>query len=119
MPRMPKEFLKALLPQLEPGKFGSADVCRKLQRGANGSLHPLLRMALACQPRTKWPRLAQQQRIFRAMALEQRTAKSCRLQGVLVAETGNSTLAPWAECEVCTLVPEAGEAATAQHMFRL
>ena len=80
---------------------------------------PSLHMALACQPSTKWPRLAQQQRIFRAMALEQRTAKSCRLQGVLVADTGSSILAPWAECEVCTLVLEANEAATVQHMFRL
>ena len=39
--QVPKEFLKALLPELEPTKFGSADVCEKLERGATGTLYPL------------------------------------------------------------------------------
>ena len=35
-----------------------ADVGEKLERGAEGTLHNLLHMALACEPRPKWPRIA-------------------------------------------------------------
>ena len=69
MSHMPKECLQALLTEVQPGKHDSADVCEKLERGAMGALHSLLHMALACQPSTKWPRLAHERRIFRAMAV--------------------------------------------------
>ena len=48
--QVPKEFLKALLPELEPTKFGSADVCEKLERGAKGTLHRLFYMVLKVVP---------------------------------------------------------------------
>ena len=67
---MLKEFLKALLPEVQPDKFGSADVCEKLEGGAKSTLHKLFYTALACQPSTTWPRLAHQRHIFWAM-LEQ------------------------------------------------
>ncbi len=73
--QMPKECLKALAPEAQPGKFGSADVCGQQERGATGTLHSMLPMTLRRQPSTKWPRLAHQRHIFRAMLLEQHKAK--------------------------------------------
>ena len=87
MSYMPKAFFLALLPELQPDKFANADVCEKLEKRAKGTLHILFYRVLACQPSAKWPRLAHQLRIFRAMVFEQRKAKSCNLQGVVVAET--------------------------------
>ena len=79
MSQIPKECLKALLPEAQPDKFGSAEVCEKLERGAKGNLRSLFCMALACQPSTTWPRLAHWRHIFGAVAVEQYRGKGCRL----------------------------------------
>ena len=80
-------------------------------------MHSLFYMASACQPSAMWPRLAHQRHIFRAMALEQHEARGCRLQGVLVAETGSSVVVSWIERGVCKAVlGTGGQAMKAQHM---
>ena len=94
---MPKEFLNTFLPEVQPDKFGRADVGEKLERGAKGTLHSLLHMALACQPTTKWPRIAHQRHIFRAMALEQYKNKGCRLQAVVMNEAGSAIVVAWSQ----------------------
>ena len=86
---MPRECLKALLLEAQPDRFGSADVCEKLERGAKGTLHRLFYMASACQPSATWPRLAYQRRLFGAMAVEPYKGKGCRLHAVVRNEVVN------------------------------